>query len=247
MPPDPAPAARPVTVLTGALGSGKTTLLNAALDARLLGSVAIVVNEFGAVGIDHELVQPSSEDVVLLPGGCLCCAVRSDLAEALARLDRAATRNEVAAFERVVIETSGLAEPGPILQLFADSPQLRGRFRLDAVVTLVDALLGESALDAHGSALRQVALSDRVLLTKWESQARATRARLEGQLETINPFAQRLRAPRGTARAEWFHAAPARALRALPAAVMHAAHDESIEAFALSWREPWPLAAAFWW
>ena len=243
MPPSPAPSARPVVVLTGALGAGKTTLLNAALNDRLLGAVAVVVNEFGAVGIDHELVQPSTEDVVLLPGGCLCCAVRSDLAEALTHLDRAAARSEVPAFERVVIETSGLAEPGPILQLFAEAPRLTGRFRLDAIVTLVDALLGEGALAFDGTALRQVVLADRLLLSKWESAPLAALARLEAALEAVSPFAQRLRAPRGAARAEWFHAPPARPPRELPPGVMHAAHDESIEAFAIGWQEPQPLAS----
>ena len=233
----PGPAC-PVTVLTGALGAGKTTLLNAALAGDLLGQVAVVVNEFGDVGIDHELVQPSTEDVVVLPGGCLCCAVRSDLAEALMRLALAAARGTGPGFERVVIETSGLAEPGPILQLFAESPALAGRFRLDALVTLVDAQLGADALAAQGTALRQVVLADRVLITRWERAGAPELDELEARVAALNPFADRLWAPRGRACASWFQPAPPRPLRVLPEGVMRAAHDDSIEAFALRWEEP---------
>jgi G3E family GTPase len=103
----------PIIVLTGALGAGKTTLLNTALKSGAIRNAAVIVNEFGAVGIDHALIEAASEDVVLLPGGCVCCQVRADLAEALMRLERARARSEVPAYEKIVIETSGLAEPGP--------------------------------------------------------------------------------------------------------------------------------------
>ena len=147
----------PVTVLSGALGAGKTTLLNAALRG-VLTNVAVVVNEFGDIGIDNELIEAASEDVVLLPGGCVCCQVRADLAVALLQLERGAALGEHPGFERVIVETSGLAEPGPILQLFAESPALTGRFRLDALVTVVDAQFGVAALADESPAYKQALL-----------------------------------------------------------------------------------------
>ena len=161
----------PVVVLTGALGAGKTTLLNAALRTGAIRSAAVVVNEFGAAGIDHDLIESSSEDVVLLPGGCACCEVRADLAEALLRLERSAARAEIARFERIVVETSGLAEPGPILQLFIESPALAGRFRLEALVTVVDAAFGRAELAQESTAYRQTLLADRLIVTKWVEAA----------------------------------------------------------------------------
>ena len=172
-------------MLTGALGAGKTTLLNAALKGGAIRNAAVIVNEFGAVGIDNVLIEASSEDVVLLPGGCVCCQVRADLAEALLRLERGVSRGDIPAFERIVVETSGLAEPGPILQLFAESPALAGRYRLDAVVTVVDALLGGAALAEEGTAFRQALLADRLILSKVEGVAQATLGELEARLQSL--------------------------------------------------------------
>ena len=186
-------------MLTGALGAGKTTLLNAALKGGAIRNAAVIVNEFGAVGIDNVLIEASSEDVVLLPGGCVCCQVRADLAEALLRLERGVSRGDIPAFERIVVETSGLAEPGPILQLFAESPALAGRYRLDAVVTVVDALLGGAALAEEGTAFRQALLADRLILSKVEGVAQATLGELEARLQGINRHADYVRAARGAA------------------------------------------------
>ncbi|NDC41793.1 MAG: GTP-binding protein [Chitinophagia bacterium] len=185
----------PVTVLTGALGAGKTTLLNAVLRQVIAPNqrLAIIVNEFGAVGIDDVLVQSSSEEVVLLPGGCVCCAVRSDLVQAILQLERAVHRGEMPAFNRIVIETSGLAEPAPILQLFAESPALQGRFRLDAVVTVVDALLGEAALQSESTAWRQVLLADRLIINKCALQSAVALDALHARLSEINPQAECVR------------------------------------------------------
>jgi G3E family GTPase len=215
----------PVTVLTGALGAGKTTLLNALLKSGSLPNTAVVVNEFGAVGIDHQLIETSSEDVVLLPGGCVCCQVRADLAEALLRLERGVRRGEIPAFSRVVVETSGLAEPAPILQLFVESPALHGRFRLESLVALVDAQLGLAALAEEGTAFRQALLADRLLLAKGELVPPAAAQVLEARLAEVNPHAERSRAPRGTADASWLAAPRTAPARAVPASAVHAAHD----------------------
>lgn len=233
----------PVLVLTGALGAGKTTLLNTALENGAIRNAAVVVNEFGAVGIDNALIESSSEDVVLLPGGCVCCQVRADLAEALLRLERSVARGEAARFERVIVETSGLAEPGPILQLLAESPLLARRFRLEALVTVVDALLGPAALAEEGTAWRQALLADRLIVTKWEGVPAVSLDVLETRLAQINPPGELLRAARGEAEPTWFDAAPFAAARMLPADAMRAAHDDSVESFTLTWTTPQPLAA----
>ena len=233
----------PVTVLTGALGAGKTTLLNAVLRSGDLPHTAVVVNEFGTVGIDHQLIETSSEDVVLLPGGCACCQVRADLAEALLRLERGVRRGEIPAFSRVVVETSGLAEPGPILQLFVESPSLRGRFRLESLVTLVDAQIGLAALAAEGTAFRQALLADRLLLTKTELVAAHRVQALDARLAEVNAHAERARALRGIAEPSWFAAPEAAVARTVPAGTVRAAHDDAIESFVLRWEAPQPLAA----
>lgn len=233
----------PVTVLTGALGAGKTTLLNAALKNGAVRNAAVVVNEFGSIGIDNALIEAASEDVVLLPGGCVCCQVRADLAEALLRLERGVAQGTFARFERIVIETSGLAEPGPILQLFAESPLLAARYRLDAVVCVVDAVLGEAALSVEGSAQRQVLLADRLVVTKAEQASAGATERLEARLAELNPHAELLRAPRGAAEAAWFGPAEVSSGRLVPVAALRAAHDEAIESFVLHWGAAQSLAA----
>ena len=232
----------PVTVLCGALGAGKTTLLNAALRG-VLTKVAVVVNEFGAIGIDNELIAAASEDVVLLPGGCICCQVRADLAVALLQLERGAALGEHPGFERVIVETSGLAEPGPILQLFAESPALERRFRLDALVTVVDAQFGVAALVDESLAYRQALLADRLIISKGELAGAESVAQLETRLAIINPSAERLRAPLGVAHAAWFDPAPLASGRIIPAASLRAAHDDAIESFTLQWDRAQPLAA----
>ena len=232
----------PVTVLSGALGAGKTSLLNAALRG-VLTNVAVVVNEFGAIGIDNDLIEAASEDVVLLPGGCVCCQVRADLAVALLQLERGAAMGEHPGFERVIVETSGLAEPGPILQLFAESPALSGRFRLDALVTVVDAQFGVAALIDESPAYRQALLADRLIVRKSEVVGTESLAQLEARLAIINPGAERLCAPHGMAQAAWFDPASLASGRVIPAASLRAAHDDAIESFTLQWDQAQPLAA----
>ncbi|WP_028997142.1 CobW family GTP-binding protein [Azohydromonas australica] len=155
----------PVTVLTGFLGSGKTTLLNRLLQRPDLQGTAVIVNEFGSVGIDQDLIAQASDDTILLPNGCLCCAMRGDLVEALARL---AEQGEIAGapLRQVLIETSGLADPGPILRTLLGDPAVRPRFAVAGVACTVDAVLGTQTLDAHPESVQQVAVADALFLTK---------------------------------------------------------------------------------
>lgn len=167
----------PVTLLTGFLGSGKTTVLNTLLRHPGFVRTAVIVNEFGQIGLDHELVLSSTESLVLLQSGCMCCALRGDLLETLIELAERRKAGELD-FERVVIETSGLADPAPILHTLLTNRALSEYFAIDGVVTTVDATTGRNALCMHDEARRQVALADLVLLTKTdlpEAETEATR------------------------------------------------------------------------
>jgi G3E family GTPase len=156
----------PVAIVTGFLGSGKTTLIRALLqDPELLGT-AVVVNEFGEVGLDHLLLEAAQDDTVLIEGGCLCCAARGDLVRALRSLLDRRERAELPAYRRVIVETSGLADPAPILQTLMTDPLRLSRYKLGALTTTVDCLLGVDTLDRYAEATRQVALADRILITK---------------------------------------------------------------------------------
>jgi G3E family GTPase len=183
----------PVTLVTGFLGSGKTTVINAALRAPELAKTVVVVNEFGEVGLDHQLFARSSDSVVVLENGCLCCTVRSDLVGTLNSLYHARQAGEIPAFSNVVIETSGLAEPGPVLQAFLSEPTLDGLYRVASVLTLVDAVNWSGTSEAHEESVRQVALADQIRITKLDMvtgdrQNGASRIRLH--LRRINPSAE---------------------------------------------------------
>jgi G3E family GTPase len=156
----------PVTIVTGFLGSGKTTLIRELLARPEGANTALVINEYGEVGIDHALLRASSDATVLLGNGCVCCAVRTDLQESLRALFADRARGAVPSFERVVIETSGLADPGPVLQTFASDRALGEAFHLQALVTVVDAPGGAGNLAAMPEARQQVALADRIVLSK---------------------------------------------------------------------------------
>src|SRR5205807_9693622 len=156
----------PVTVVTGFLGAGKTTLIRELLGRPEGANTAVVINEYGEVGIDNALLRASSDATVLLGNGCLCCAVRTDLQESLRALFADRARGAVPSFERVVIETSGLADPGPVLQTFASDRALGQEFHLQALVTVVDAPGGAGNLARHPEARQQAALPDRIILTK---------------------------------------------------------------------------------
>jgi len=186
----------PVTLLTGFLGAGKTTLLNRLLHDPAAGRVAVVVNEFGEAGLDHDLIENAAEDVVLMPGGCLCCSIRGDLSKTLIGLLDRRRRGELA-FDRVVIETTGLADPGPVHHTLLVDPVLAPNFALDGTVTTVDGALGLSTLERHTEAQAQVAMADRLVLTKRDLTTAATRRAMEARLARLNPGAARIWAERG--------------------------------------------------
>jgi len=186
----------PVTLLTGFLGAGKTTLLNRLLQDPSAGRVAVVVNEFGDAGLDHDLIEEAAEDVVLMPAGCLCCSIRGDLSKTLISLLARRSRGELA-FDRVVIETTGLADPGPIHHTLLVDPVLAPNYALDGIVTAIDAVLGAATLDRHAEAQAQAAMADRIVLTKCDLADATALAALGVRLDRLNPGVRRIRADRG--------------------------------------------------
>ncbi|MCC6467727.1 MAG: GTP-binding protein [Alphaproteobacteria bacterium] len=179
----------PISVLTGFLGSGKTTLLRELLQHPGMNKTAVIINEFGEIGLDHLLVAKASDDMVVLSSGCLCCTVRSDLVNALRDMYLKRVRGEVPEFDRVVVETTGLADPAPVLHTLMNDPLVAARFRLDGVVTTVDAVNGARQLDEHAESIKQAAVADRLLLTK-QDIARADQVEaLKARLHRLNPGA----------------------------------------------------------
>lgn len=173
----------PVTVLTGFLGAGKTTLLNHLLQQPALARTAVLVNEFGEIGLDHLLVEKLDDSTVLLNAGCLCCTVRGDLARVLREMLPRARRDEIS---RIVIETTGLADPVPILATLMSDPVAASSYRLDGIVTVVDAVNGAAHLDTQEEAARQVAVADRLIVSKADL---ADTTRLRARLAALNPGA----------------------------------------------------------
>ncbi|MES2910483.1 MAG: GTP-binding protein [Pseudomonadota bacterium] len=175
----------PVTVLTGFLGSGKTTVLARLLKNPQLRDTAIIVNEFGEVGLDHDLLQRTDEDLILLANGCVCCTVRGDLVEAFHKLE--VQRLAGATFDRVIIETTGLADPAPILHTLMSDESVTAHYRLAQVITTLDAVNAMATLDQHEEAIKQSAVADRILLTKTDMAGDA--AALRARIATLNPAA----------------------------------------------------------
>ena len=179
----------PVTLLTGFLGSGKTTVLNHIVKQPEMAATAVIINEFGEIGIDHLLVEKATDDVVLMQSGCLCCTVRGDIADTLVNLFVDRAKGRIPGFERVVIETTGLADPAPILHALMSDPIVAERYMVDGVVTTVDAVNGMGTLDAQIEAVKQAAVADRLLLTKCDVASDDGRRALEARLAALNPGA----------------------------------------------------------
>jgi len=260
---DPLASRLPVTIITGFLGSGKTTLLRRLLRHPGMSRAAVIINEFGDVGLDHELVAASSEQMTLLSNGCLCCAVRTDLQETLRELFVKRRAGEVIDFDRVFVETTGLADPVPVLHTLDSDGLLGARYRLNGVVTLVDAVNGMGQLDTMSEAAKQAAVADRLVITKTDLAGTAGASSLEARLHAMNPYALVTTAIDGeldpellaeivpaSARAlardpdRWLAAAGAEARlhdprgKAARAAGHASAHDAAIHAFCLWFQRP---------
>jgi G3E family GTPase len=196
----------PVSVITGFLGAGKTSLLNTLLKSPMLSNACVVINEFGEIGLDHLLVESSDETIVELSSGCLCCTIRGDLIDTLNSLLDRRSAGTLKAFDRIVIETTGLADPAPVLHALMRDDLLLQRVKLEGVITVVDGFNGMATLDAHPEAVKQVAMADRIVLTKLDM--------LEGKpgedmlfaiiarMRKLNPSARLLTTHRGEAKAE---------------------------------------------
>lgn len=180
----------PISVLTGFLGSGKTTVLNHLVRDPAMSRALIVINEFGSIGLDHELIAPSNEDLVVeMMGGCLCCTIRGDLLRTLRDAPFRFARDGKCWFDRLVIETTGLADPAPILHTLMTDDQLQTLYRLDGVITTVDAATGMATLDTQEESVKQAAVADRILLTKTDLVAAEEIVALEARLRALNPTA----------------------------------------------------------
>lgn len=179
----------PVTVITGFLGSGKTTLISRLLQSPDLADTAVIVNEFGETDLDHTLIAASSENILQLMNGCICCTIREDLALELRNLFHLRILGDVPRFNRVLIETTGLADPVPIVHTLMANTELRKAYRMQAVVTLVDAVAGERTLADQDVSRRQVALADELLIAKSDLVGEQSMARMEALLVEMNPTA----------------------------------------------------------
>lgn len=228
----------PVTVVTGFLGAGKTTLVRHFMQTPEGRGTAVVVNEFGAEGIDDALLRASSDRTVLIGNGCLCCNVRSDLQTALHNLVGERTRGELPHFDRVVIETSGLADPGPILRTFATDRALGGEFHVGAVIAVVDVATGLSSLEQFPEARRQVMLADRLILSKADIGNPDSVDRVRRSLHRLNPRAAVTVASHGQADPACFLDAQGHDIGRTPF-VAEAVHSDDIRSF--TWIDDAPV------
>lgn len=230
----------PVTVLTGFLGAGKTTLLKRFLETPEGAGTAVVINEFGATGIDDALVRSSADETVLIGNGCLCCVARTDLQETLRGLLIERERGELPDFKRIVIETSGLADPSPILQTFSADRALGEAFYLELVLTVADAATGLATLNWSSEARKQAILADRIIITKTDLASTSEAEALRARLRTLNANAEILEAQNGNADPKNFTESSDGARNAF---VAEAEHSDGIASFVLTQNAPmpWPV------
>jgi G3E family GTPase len=187
----------PVCLLTGFLGAGKTTLLNHLLRHPDMAGTAVLINEFGQVGIDHHLVDAADDSMLLLSSGCVCCSMKGDLANALRRLDERAARGDIPPLRRIIIETTGLADPVPVILALREDNLMSRRFQCDSLVTVVDATIEASLLSGHQEAVRQIVMADHLLISKTDIAREHQLAQLNDWLDHHNPSAQRRLIVRG--------------------------------------------------
>jgi G3E family GTPase len=187
----------PVSLLTGFLGAGKTTLLNQLMKHPDMAGTAVLINEFGEVGVDHHLVEKLDDTTVLLDSGCVCCSVQGDLVAALKQLHLRSSKREIPPITRVIIETTGLADPVPVIYTLMEERFIAARYLCDSVLTAVDATHGLTQIDRHQEALRQIAMADRLLITKGDLADPASRPALEARLLSLNPGARHIEVRQG--------------------------------------------------
>ncbi len=230
------PSSIPVSVITGFLGSGKTTLLSRLLADARMNKAAVIINEFSEVGLDHRLVTTPREDMVLLSSGCLCCSLRGDLVNTLAGLYGERVRGEILAFDRVLVETTGLADPAPVLLTVTADEQLAQVFHVERVITTVDAVHGLGQLDSQPESVKQACVADIIIVTKTDIADADTLTALRARLRRLNPIALMRDAVQGEIDPDWLFnfAAPgsarAREFQGLVEQVDDAHHDHATHA-----------------
>ena len=250
----------PVTLLTGFLGSGKTTLLNRLLKHPSMQETAVLINEFGAVSIDHLLVREASENIMVMSNGCICCSVAGDMVNALRDLYFKRANNEIPNFKRIVIETTGLADPAPIMHTLIEMPLVSARYSFSGIITTVDAVHGEQQLTDHFESVKQAAVADRIILTKTDTASREQIDALRARLLALNPAADVVEAILGDIAPDrlfdtglyqpsrktpdvqnWLRAAAYRQIQAPPLLRTRTArsrHDARINSFVVTFKEP---------
>ena len=246
---DPLAGRIPIILITGFLGSGKTTLLGKLLRHPGMDRAAVIINELGDIAIDHQLVAASSEQMTLLGNGCLCCTIRTDLQETLRELFIKRRAGEVIDFDRVFVETTGLADPVPVLHSFQSDGLLGAQYRLDGVVTVVDAVNGMGQLDTMPEAVKQAAVADRIVMSKTDL---SSSDELEGRIRTLNPFVSIVKAIQGEVDPALLTGLSPGTAKALPAELnrwlssgdtylgkaLKGNHDAAIRTFSLRFEQP---------
>ena len=244
----------PVSIITGFLGSGKTTLINRLLKRPDMNRVAVIVNELGEQAIDNDLVEVSSEQMMLLNNGCLCCVLRGDLQETLRDLFIKRRNGDIIDFDRVIIETTGLADPAPVMQTLMTDDMLQAHYRMDCVVTLADAVNGLEQLETMQEPVKQAALADRIVITKSDIAGPEVTAKLEARLRELNPQAPIKHAVNGEIELEFLIDVGLRNVKAKLEDIErwmgepdehgeHHRHDSAVKSFSLRFTEPLTWAA----